>query len=646
MAEEETQDLDAEAEQSARNTMLQEAIEALRKNDPTRARDLLTRLLKTEQDNASYWVWLSAAVESKKERIYCLQSALKLDPENVSAKRGLVLFGALPPDDSIKPFPLRKREWEETLKHEEDKPKGFKGAWANPLARAFIILGIGVVVLGLVAVILGPRLQIPTSKIFARPPTRTPGPSPTFTATPTTWGANATDGQGGTPAFVGPTPLWMLLTTTYTPTPRYVVTDHPPESKDAFKAALASFDKGQYDTAIFQFQQVLTMEKGASDAYFYIGECYRALGKYEEALVAYRRSVEINTVFVPGYVGQALAEMGLNPKRDVRGYLEQAISIDPQYEPAYVVRAMYYLANKNPTRALDDLQLALEKNPNDPLIYLYQAQAYLVLEKNSEALAAAKQANEKDKTLLAAYLVLGQAFIANGQPEDAVAPLGTYIQFAPNDVAASIMLGTAYNAAGNYTAAIGIFNKVLNNNKKNADAYCQRGYSYLLLEEWGKAVTDFSQAINYNPNIFEAYIGLGRAYLMGDQAGNAYSALSQNNVPRLADTDEKKAQLYYWTAVALEKISVERKDPSSKVAANNFWRNLLKLPADAMPPEWRAEAEKNLYGGSPTPSPTQTVTETPQGSPSPTTTETPVGTPTQTTTVTPTRTPTPTPTPK
>ena len=77
------------------DTMFQEAFKALREKDRAKARDLLTQLLKTDQNNVQYWIWLSAAVETTKERIYCLQTALQLDPENATAKRGLVLLGVL-----------------------------------------------------------------------------------------------------------------------------------------------------------------------------------------------------------------------------------------------------------------------------------------------------------------------------------------------------------------------------------------------------------------------------------------------------------------------------------------------------------------------------------------------------------------------
>lgn len=75
----------------ADDKMLEEAIKAVAKGQRHRARDLLTRLLKTNQANPQYWLWMSSVVDSAKERSYCLKNVLRLDPGNRAAKLGLVL---------------------------------------------------------------------------------------------------------------------------------------------------------------------------------------------------------------------------------------------------------------------------------------------------------------------------------------------------------------------------------------------------------------------------------------------------------------------------------------------------------------------------------------------------------------------------
>ena len=70
--------------------MLEQAIKSIREAKFAEAKDLLTRLLRTDQNNANYWVWMSAAMETQKERLYCLQMAYRMDPQNQAARRGLV----------------------------------------------------------------------------------------------------------------------------------------------------------------------------------------------------------------------------------------------------------------------------------------------------------------------------------------------------------------------------------------------------------------------------------------------------------------------------------------------------------------------------------------------------------------------------
>jgi hypothetical protein len=89
----------------------QEAVQAIQDGKKDRARDILTRLLKTDQKNPDFWLYMSAVVDSPSEKVFCLESALRLDPENQAARRGLILLGSRAPDESIVPVPVVKKKW-------------------------------------------------------------------------------------------------------------------------------------------------------------------------------------------------------------------------------------------------------------------------------------------------------------------------------------------------------------------------------------------------------------------------------------------------------------------------------------------------------------------------------------------------------
>ena len=618
-------------------SLLQSAIEALRQGDTAHAREFLTRLLKDNQSNAEYWVWMSAAVETQKERLYCLQTAHRLDPDNAAAKRGLVLLGGLPPDETISPFPLHNtRSWEDKLKvaGEEEKPRGFKVMMGNPVVRLVGILLLSVVFLGLafygfnIARPLLFRQSYHINPYLTYTPSLSPipSPSPRF-RTPT-------------PTFVGPTPLWMMLTQTYTPTALYVQTPAVPAAADAYRGALRYFQRQDYQNAVSLLEQVIQIDPTAAYAYYYMGESYLLMGEEQSALDAFRSGIESNFNFAPNFLGRALTLQAINSNANILPDLDRAIQLDPNMLDAYLARANYYL-----NRDIPDYEAARSDAENatllssSPLAYMYLAQAYLGLGRNPEALEAAKKANELDITNLDAYLVLAQAYLANGDYESALAPLKTVSLYDPQNDEVNALLAQVNFSQGHYDEVIDYATKALERNRQNGKAYLLRGKAYLAQEKYDLAYNDLKLAQALRPYVPEPNIMLGVALYKMGEPGDAYVFL--NKVESRMQTDEQKAQFYFWRAMALKDLG------EGDAAARDFQR-VMGYPEEAVTADMRAEALKNyleIYTATPTMTSTPTQTFTPSLTPTRTSTPTKSLTPTRTSTSTKTPTPSRTPTP-
>ena len=153
--------------------MLQEAVEAIRQGQRGRARDLLTRLLRADASNTQYWLWMSSVVETPKEQIYCLQSILKVDPNNKAARQGLVLLGDLPPESEIKPVSPVRRRWHVDVQEVKDV-SALRAIWANPFVRLTVLAVTAFAVIALVG--LGLYYQgLRRKPVAAVIPTSTPG---------------------------------------------------------------------------------------------------------------------------------------------------------------------------------------------------------------------------------------------------------------------------------------------------------------------------------------------------------------------------------------------------------------------------------------------------------------------------------------
>lgn len=597
------------------NTMFQDAVTALRQGNKARAKELITLLLKTDQNNPTYWIWLSASVDNTKERIYCLQTALKLDPENSTAKRGLILLGALTPDETIQPFIMnRPRAWEEKLLLANEKPKlkGVKAITSNPVVR---LAGIALIVAGLIAVVMF-GFVLPRQTKFVAENTNTPGPSPTFTTTPTVFGSTAEP----TKFSSGPLSLESLLKQTYTPTAVYVNTPRAGQSKDQYRVALAAYAKKDWDAYIASMKMIIALEPESADIHYLIGEAYRFKGESKNALNAYYDAIDVDPDFAAPYLGLARIRLMEDPEADIEFLFDEAIKRDPNYAEVYIERARYFMLNGDPKSAIADLDRANKITPESSEVYVLYAKAYIALEDNKSAITAAEKAYSLNIIDLSVYQLLGELYIESEQYERAIEALTVVVTYDPEDDQAFAWLGRAYFEMEDYESALNNLNRAMKLNRTGLRRfYIYRGLANLELDNIDQAVEDLEKAAEVDGQSFAITLGLARTYFLQEKFGTAFQKIEA--AKSLAKTDKQKALIFYWRALIQEK----RGQP--KDAAKD-WQALLAMKKDATTAEMRAEAEKHLKS-------MITPTSTPKSS-------TKTKTPTPKITVTVTRTPTPT----
>lgn len=604
--------------------MFQEVLRAVENGERTRARDLLTRLLKADPHRAEYWLWMSAVVDSRKERIYCLKEVLRLDPQNTTAQRGLIVLGQLPADPKlVVPIRAQRRNWEVALPKikSREKPK-------PPVAfRQVFLFGSAVVVLvaTIVFAILStrPRAAAPIAERPLFPATATEASTPTF----------GYSTAAKTP--VGPTPLWMFLQATYTPTPLYVNTPHLSES---YNTALRALGRGQYDQMTLYLDQAITLQPQAADLFYYKGEAYRLQGKYSQANEFYKKALALNPDFAPAYLGQARVARAVSPDNDrsAQASLEKALQLDPYLYEARLELADLALQRGDGQEALAQLEEVSRQVPDSVLLYYYRAQAYLMTGDLERALQDAERANQMDITFLEGYRLLGQIAMMLNDDEKALPALHTYLTYRPDDAQALAWLGTMYAAGGNTEQALQMFEQAIQKDSQSFDAYYQRGKLYLGQNNLETALSDLNRAVQLNGKSYEARIALGQVYLLLRENRSAYQQFA--SAEGLARNDTELAGVYYWRAQALELIG-------ENLAASRDWRALLNLPEEVVPDDWRTQAQQRLevlitptLTKVPTRTRVPTDTRVPTRTPLPTNTRQPSATWTPTRTATPTRT--------
>jgi tetratricopeptide (TPR) repeat protein len=586
------------SEPSPEELLFQQAVESIRQEKFAQAREILTRLLRTDQNNPDYWVWLSAAMETPKERLYCLQTAFKMDPTNAGARRGLTLLGALPPDEMLKPFPMNHpRPWEAKIKLTDEKPKitGWKLLTSNPSYRLGALIGVGIIL------ILGTLMGV--GLFVANRPAATQEALGTSRPTVTPY---ATNSNQSVVAQSTTRPLAELLSTPYTPTPIYAATPHGDAAGDSYKGAMRAYNSGQWDTVGIMMAQVATAQPGSADALYFMGEARRMSGNYQDAIDLYNLAIGINANYAPSYLGRARATFALNSKKNVIPDLNKAIDVDSNYVEAYLERGLYYFQKKDLKSAQTDLEQAAALR-DSPLVEINLARVLLALDENAAALEAAKKANELDLTMVDGYLVLGMAYRANGQIDQAVDVLETYLKYQPDNAEAFAVLGAAYYNRGDYETALKNLKQAVRLDSTNSDGYFWMGQIYMEQKDYTNALSSYQTSLRLDSTSFDAAEGAAKADMAQGDYNNAYAVIAK--VEAYAKTDAERARFLYIRAVSLEQLNLP--DP-----AYRDWTALLALPPEALTDEMRAKAQVRVVElRSPTPIP---GTSTPSRTPSPT----------------------------
>ncbi len=596
------------------DVMFLQAVDALRNGQRARSRDLLTRLLRVDQKNAQYWLWLSAAVDTPKEQIYCLQSALRYDPDNQTIRQGLVLLGALPAGSQIQPR-LQQRLWQVV---EQEIPR--RNPLGNPWVRSLIFTISALVVIALF-VWAGISFNARHRKPVAYFPTATPGPSPTFTLTPTAIQGTLLPATP-TPTQSGPLSLAQKLNLNYTPTPIYVNTPHP--ANEAFRIALRSFHQGDSEEALNKFFQASKMDPKAPDILYLIAEIYYAQKDYPDALKYYQKAIEIMPDFGPAYLGVARSRIALDRKADVLEDLQQSIELDPQFAPAHLDLIAYYLQKKEIELAQDQLEASKDVLEQNAMWRTYQAQVAVAQVDYPTAYEQAKQALSLDRGLLPVYRIVGQTALLSEKYKEALSALEIYLDYETEDAQAWMWMGQALYKSGRYRAAVEALDTALKYDSDMPEAFYTRGLAYLELKEGQQAVNNFIVSISGNTQSFIQQLDLARALLVAGRYSDAHGQL--NKCENLAKNNEELAQVYYYRALAAEGLE-------NRSWAIKDWKALLALPKDSFPEKWRKQAAQQL-----TPTPTVTPTPTSSKTPTPTTTSTNTPTPATRSSFTPTST--------
>jgi tetratricopeptide (TPR) repeat protein len=342
--------------------------------------------------------------------------------------------------------------------------------------------------------------------------------------------------------------LALMLATGATAQTTQTIRHHPiPQDDPLFPPQLiqaeAAIEKKDYAAAQPLLEKVVEANPNNYQAWFDLGFVFHALGKIEESIASYRKSVAAKPdVFESNLnLGLTLAQSG-NPEAE--NYLRAATGLKPtSHVEEGQFRAWLSLAHlletNKPDEAIEAYQRAEALQPKDPEPHLAAGQLFekqnelknaeqeyeqaLKLDPGStEAITALAnaymrerqfpQAEQMLRQLAAAHpndgvtrIQLGRVLAAEDKKEEAIVELQAGLVLTPADESAQRDLADLYASSGNYDKAEVMYQPLLGANPKDPLLHEDLGKALLKQRKFPEAQQEFTLAVQLKPDFGAAW---------------------------------------------------------------------------------------------------------------------------------------------
>ena len=152
-----------------------------------------------------------------------------------------------------------------------------------------------------------------------------------------------------------------------------------------------------------------------AESYFSNGkQCY-TLGLYPEAILNYKKAIEISPNFAEAYAKRGEAYLRMGQHYDAILDFDKAIEINPKNIEAYLYRGITYIRNIQYEKAISDFNRVIEINPKSSVAYNFRGYAYFEGKRQYDhAIADFSKAIKIRPEFAQAYNNRGYAYYFNG----------------------------------------------------------------------------------------------------------------------------------------------------------------------------------------------------------------------------------------
>jgi len=325
-------------------------------------------------------------------------------------------------------------------------------------------------------------------------------------------------------------PAFVRAQTTGKTVRHHRVADEDP-SRAGRAEAEADIAKQDYPAAEALLRKHLEAHADDYAAWYDLAFVYHALGRRDDSIAAYRKSVSARPgVFESNFnLGLALADRG-DPEAEQ--YLRAATQLKPVSNPEQSLRAAWIalgnvLAPAKPAEAIEAFRQAARLDPKDPEPHWMMG---TLLEKQQNPGEAEKEyqlALQAGPGSSDALVAISNFYMRQKQFGNAEVSLKKLVALHPNDAGAHFQLGRMLEISGKNAEAMSEMEAGLKLDPADSKAQRDLADMYAAAGRYEQAARLYSNLLGLNPGDATLHFGLGRVYLKEKKPSDAQKELTQ-----------------------------------------------------------------------------------------------------------------------
>jgi len=203
---------------------------------------------------------------------------------------------------------------------------------------------------------------------------------------------------------------------------------------------------------------------------------------------------------------------------------KRAIEIDPDFISAYADLSVILSDQNLHQKAIEYARRASRLFPKDTLLQLYYADILWHAECYDQAADQYRSILVELPNHLSANVGLASSLIAIGKLNSALPPIAKVVSIDPKHIIARYNRAVVYVKQGKTELAIKDLKFILRQEPKHANAQFELGFAYQQEKQFELAVTTYREALTNNPDDSTIYYNLAQCYARMGQKGQAKAA--------------------------------------------------------------------------------------------------------------------------